>query len=63
MTTITIPKKIIKEEELMAVPRKEYQEFLDWQKQIIKGGSLNKSEKRALEEARKEMKRGHYSVV
>lgn len=63
MTTITIPKKIIKEEELMAIPRKEYQEFLDWQKQIIKGGSLNKSEKRALAEARKEMKRGHYSVV
>ena len=63
MASITIPKNITRGEELMIVSRKDYQRFLDWQKTIIQGRKLSKTEKKALEEARKEMKRGYYSVV
>jgi len=63
MATITIPKKITKGEELIVIPRKEYQGFLDWQKHIVMGGKLTKSEKKALLEARREMYRGDYVIV
>ncbi|KKS57201.1 MAG: hypothetical protein UV22_C0021G0009 [Parcubacteria group bacterium GW2011_GWA2_42_35] len=45
------------------IPRKEYQGFLDWQKHIVMGGKLTKSEKKALLEARREMYRGDYVIV
>jgi len=42
MVTITIPKKLIKEKELVLIPRKKYEEFLNLEKII---------EKRLVEEA------------
>ena len=32
MTTITIPKKLIKEKELIVIPRKKYEEFVNLEK-------------------------------
>jgi len=62
MTTITIPKKITKGEELVIIPRKEYKEFLRLQKAIplIK---LTPPQKRELEQAREEYKRGEYITL
>ncbi len=36
MTTITIPKKLIKEKELVLIPRKKYEELLNLEKIIEK---------------------------
>ncbi len=56
MTTITIPKKIRKEEELIAIPRKEYEELL----QIKRRKSFSKLDK-DLQEALEEIKAGKVS--
>lgn len=48
MTTITIPKEIDKNQELVAVPKKTFEEFLAWQKKIgsIKTFTPTASEKK-----------------
>lgn len=62
MTTITIPKEIDKNQELVAVPKKAFEEFLAWQEKM---GSLRtfkptQSELRALERGRKNFREGKY---
>jgi len=60
MATITIPKELIKKEkELLLIPRKEYDEFLTLKK-MIKVIKPTKVELRAVEQGRKEMKKGKY---
>ncbi len=60
MTTITIPKELIrKEKELVLIPRKEYDEFLAFKK-IIKIVKPTKAELRVMEQGRKEIKKGKY---
>lgn len=61
MPTITIPQKI-EEEELIAVPRKEYEGLLKLRK-IIPMFKLTPSQKRDLELARKEYKEGKYITL
>lgn len=59
MNTITIPKELIKEKELVLIPRQKYEEFLDLEK-IIKIVKPIKSESQAIERGRKEIKKGKY---
>lgn len=63
MATITIPKNLIKNnDDLVIVPRKEYEEFSRLRK-IIPLVKLTPGQKRDLEQARKEYKRGEYITL
>lgn len=59
MTIITIPKELIKKGELIIIPRKKYEEFLDLEK-IIKIVKPIKSELQAIKRGKKEIKKGKY---
>ena len=61
MTTITIPQKL-KGNDLIAVPRKEYEELLKLRK-LIPMFKLTSSQKRDLEQARKNYKQGRYITL
>lgn len=56
MTTITIPKKSTKSEELVAIPREEYEGFLQLRK--IYEFRSTAAQKKALEQSRKNRKQG-----
>jgi len=62
MATITIPKKLTKGEELVVIPRKDYEEFLRLRK-VIPLVKLTPSQKRDLEQSRKEFSRGEYITL
>ncbi|MBI2450857.1 MAG: hypothetical protein HYV52_00750 [Parcubacteria group bacterium] len=59
MTTITIPKNLIKEKDLILIPRRKYEELLDLEK-IIKIVKSTKSELQVIERGRKEIKKGKH---
>ena len=65
MPTITIPKQIKKEEELVAIPRDAYEEFLDWQKKIKSAKTFRPTlaEKKALARARKNLAQGKFMTI
>lgn len=62
MTTIAIPKEITRKGDLVIIPRKEYEEFLRLRK-IIPLVKLTPGQKRDLEQARKEYKKGEYITL
>lgn len=55
MTTITIPKEIAKNKDLIAIPSNIYRDFLAWQKKIksVKTFKPTLAEKKMLKRARK----------
>lgn len=59
---ITIPKELIKEKELVLIPRKKYEELLRIRK-IIPLMKLSPLEKRAIKEAREELRKGKYLTL
>ena len=65
MTIITIPKEIIKNKDLVAVPKNIYKDFLAWQKKMrsVKTFVPTASEKKTLRNARKNFKTGNYLTV
>lgn len=68
MTTITIPKKVIPGKELVAIPRKEYEEYLQWQKavkppRVFKTFKPTIAELRDLKRAREDYKKGKYMTI
>ena len=65
MSIITVPKELSKSKDLIAVPRKAYEEFLFWQKKIksIKTFKPTVSEKKALKRARKNLSQGEYITL
>lgn len=61
MTTITIPTKLAKnKEEFVAVPRKEYEKFLSWQKKI-RDFIPTMAEKKSLKRARKNFSKKQFT--
>ena len=65
MATITIPKGAERNKELIAVPRKIYEEFIAWQKKIksVRTFKPTAAEKRAIEKGRREIARGEYVTL
>lgn len=65
MTTIIIPKNISKNEELVAIPKKEYAEFFVWQKTSKKYKTFTPTvaQKKALARARSNRRRGIYLTL
>lgn len=59
MTTITIPKESIDEKELIAIPRKEYEEFVSLRR-VIPVFKPTHTELRILERGRKDFRQGKY---
>lgn len=59
MTTITIPKNLIKNDDLVIIPRKEYDNFLEFKK-IIPFVKATKKEIAAIKRGEKEIKKGEY---
>ena len=65
MVTITIPKKINMANELMAVPKNIYGEFLKWQ-EAVKSRKIFKPttrERKAVRRGRLEISRGNYVTL
>ena len=65
MITITVPKELSKEKNLIAVPRTTYEEFLVWHKKI-KSAKIFKPTatlKKALARARKNLAQGKYFTL
>ncbi|TSC80773.1 MAG: hypothetical protein G01um101429_82 [Parcubacteria group bacterium Gr01-1014_29] len=66
MPTLTIPKKLTKGEDLVVIPRKEYEELLRVQQSMpekVKTFKPTASEKKAIAEARKRFAKGEYLTL
>ncbi|OGN09063.1 MAG: hypothetical protein A3J46_06115 [Candidatus Yanofskybacteria bacterium RIFCSPHIGHO2_02_FULL_41_11] len=60
MSVITIPKQLIREKELVLIPKKEYKELLGWKKRSFKVVKPTKAELKAIERGRREIALGKY---
>jgi len=65
MPTITIPKELAKDKELIAVPRRLYDEFIAWQEKIKSARTFKATptERKALARARKNFRQGKYITL
>ena len=61
MATITIPKKITKGEELVIIPRKDYEKLLELKR--IPEFQPTAAQKKALKRARENRKRGNFLIL
>jgi RAB protein geranylgeranyltransferase component A len=59
---ITIPKELVKKGELVIIPRVQYEEYLRFKK-AFPFGTLNASDKKAVEQGRKEIKQRKYLTL
>ncbi|MDP3792144.1 MAG: hypothetical protein Q8Q89_00205 [bacterium] len=62
MSVITIPKQLMREKELVLIPKKEHEELLGLKK-VIKVVKPTAAEKRAIERGRKEMVKGDFVTL
>ena len=64
MPTITIPKKALRDKELIAVPRSDYEEYLSWKRiKIYREVALTPRQKKILARARKNLAQGKYLTL
>ena len=65
MTTITIPKELTEDKNLVAVPKVDYEEFLAWQRRVKSVWTFKPtpSEKKALARARRNLAKGEYLTL
>ncbi|MEK7579839.1 MAG: hypothetical protein AAB469_01445 [Patescibacteria group bacterium] len=65
MPTITIPNKLQKNGDLVAVPRSTYKEFLTWLKRVksTKAFKPTKTELKTLAKGRKNLAKGNYITL
>jgi hypothetical protein len=62
MSVITIPKQLMREKELVLIPKKEYDEFLGLKK-VIKTVKPNAAEKRVIERGRRAVAKGDFVTL
>jgi len=62
MATVTIPREMAERRDLVAVPRREYEQFIEWQRRVksAKTFAPTAAQKRALASARKRRRQGEY---
>ena len=65
MATITIPKNLIKNDDLVVIPRKEYEEFYQWKEtgKKFKTFTPTAAQKRDLKKAREDYKQKKYITL
>ena len=61
MTPITIPQKLAQKDDLVVIPRREYEEFLSVKK-LLRTVKPTRAEKKAIARGRKETRSKHYSA-
>jgi hypothetical protein len=62
MPTITIPRELVKDRDLVAVPRVAYKQFLSWLKSV-KLFKPTVLEKKALQRSRRNFAKGEYTTL
>lgn len=62
MTTLTIPKQLTKGDELVVIPRREYEVFSEWREAFgpMKEFTYTSAQKRVLKQARADYRRGKF---
>lgn len=65
MATITIPKNLIKNDDLIIIPRKEYEEFYQWKEaaRTFKTFTPTAAQKKDLARARKNRAQGNFLTI
>ncbi|MDP3052357.1 MAG: hypothetical protein Q8N22_00120 [bacterium] len=63
MATITIPKELIKDNDLVIIPRRDYEKFLSYRPREGRELALDISQKRRLQKARKNLAAGKYLTI
>lgn len=63
MNTITIPKNLIKEKELVLIPRREYEKFLLFHSKKEKGSELTVAQRKRLKKSRENLANGRYFTM
>ncbi len=63
MTTITIPKELSRKGELVIIPREDYEELLHFRLKNIKEVKMTPLQKRMLERARRNLRRGKFLTI
>ena len=63
MDVITIPRQTIAKDDLVVIPRKEYETLLRFQTPMIKEVIMTKQQKSALQRARKNLAQGKYLTI
>ncbi len=65
MTTVVIPKLISNNQDLVAVPRDIFKEFVDWQRKVksVKTFTMTVAEKKRLQKARRNLARGDFMTL
>lgn len=63
MTTITIPKNLMGEKELIVIPRKKYEEFINLEKMLKNKTTKEKDVNRAIAIYTKEKARGKLKIL
>lgn len=63
MNVITIPKKLAQKEDLVVMPRSEYEALLQKQPRVIPVVKLTLADKRAIARSKREFARGEYITL
>ena len=63
MNTLTIPKELIKEKELIIIPRKKYEEFMNLQKMVKKWFVEEADTDQAIKIYKKEKRQGKLKTI
>ncbi|OHA05165.1 MAG: hypothetical protein A2934_04375 [Candidatus Sungbacteria bacterium RIFCSPLOWO2_01_FULL_47_10] len=63
MNVITIPKKLVQKDDLVVIPKSEYESLLKKQPRIIPVAKLSSSEKTAISQSEKELACGKYVTL
>ena len=63
MNIITIPKKLAQKDDLVVIPRKEYEALIHQRPKVIPVVKLTIAEKRAIARSERELARGEYVTL
>ena len=63
MSVVTIPRQLGKNDDLVVIPRREYEKLLSWKNKIFKEIKPTKAELKAIEKGRGEMAEGNYVTL
>ena len=63
MTTITIPKNLIREKDLILIPRRDYERLLDLKEKVKKTKILDRDLEKSLKEAKSRRTSGPFKTI
>lgn len=63
MSVITIPKQLVRNDDLVVIPKKEYEELLGWKNRSFKTVKPTKADLKIMARGRNEVARGDYVTL